>query len=138
MRATFLVFFVLLSFNFSNAQVIGKIFDKDYADQEFGEVLSFVEVDNNTLTEMLTASGEYIMFNIETGSIRALNAQRESVQGSAISGEEVFYKMSTSQVELLLSKGLRKTTRIEMRPKTLTVTNGGFTLELSEPCPPHC
>ena len=45
------IFFVSLTS--LNAQVIGKIFDKDYADREFGAVVTFVEIDNNELTDLL-------------------------------------------------------------------------------------
>jgi hypothetical protein len=90
MRKIFVVLFVLFFLNVSNAQVIGEIFDKAYADQEFGNVLSYIEIENDDLAEMLKTSGEYIMLNIETGTIRAIDAQRKSVQGSAVSNEEVF------------------------------------------------
>lgn len=46
--------------------------------------------------------------------------------------------MSTSQVKLLMEKGKQPLTKVEMRPKTLTLTNGSFTLEMVLPCPPNC
>lgn len=138
MRTLLVITLVLFSTINLSAQVIGKIFNKDYADSEFGKVINTVEVDNEMLKEMLSSSGEYIMFNIESGAVRALNSNRESVQGIAVSNEEVFYKMSTSQVYLLLEKGSEKVTKIERRPKTLTLTNGEFTLEMVDPCPPNC
>lgn len=135
-----IVFFVFCFASFCNAQVIGKIFDKDYADQEFGEVVSSIEVDNNNLRSMLKTAGEYIMLNIDSGKLRAIDKDRKNVSGLAIHPEEVFYKLSTSQVALLIKKGGKNTTKIEMRLKTLTLTltNGAFTLERSNPCPPHC
>ncbi len=87
---------------------------------------------------MLDIAGEYIMLNIESGNLRALDNDRNSVLGSADSDTEVFYKMSTSQVYLLLQKGTKITTNVEMRPKTLTLTNGDYTLELVLGCPPNC
>lgn len=78
------------------------------------------------------------MLNIETGIVRALDNKRNSISGFANSEREVFYRMSTSQVSLLLKKGKRKSTKIEMRPKTLTLTNGFYTLEMVMPCPPQC
>lgn len=77
---------------------------------------------------MLKSAVECIMLNIETGIVR----------GFANSKSEIFYRMSTSQVSLLLKKGKRKSTKIEMRPKTLTLTNGFYTLEMVMPCPPQC
>jgi hypothetical protein len=138
MRTILLITLVLFSTINLSAQVIGKIFNKDYANSTFGEVLNSVKIDNASLAAMLSTSGEYIMFNIESGAVRALNSNRESVQGIAVSEEEVFYKMSTSQVYLLLKKGSEKVTKIERRPKTLTLTNGEFTLEMVDPCPPNC
>jgi hypothetical protein len=138
MSKTMVVLFALFLLNVSNAQAIGEIFDMEYADQEFDSVMSFIEIENADLVKMLNTSGEYIMLNIETGTIRAIDAQRKSIQGSAVSNEEIFYKMSTSKVELLLKKGADKITRLEMRPKTMTLTNGDFTLERTDPCPPYC
>lgn len=78
------------------------------------------------------------MLNIETGDVRALDGERKSISGIAKSESEVFYKMSTSQVDVLIKKGMNKSTKIEMRPKTLTLTNGSYTLEMVLGCPPRC
>ena len=129
---------VLFSFGSLNAQVIGKIFDADYANKAFGEVVKSVEINNFELENMLKSAGEYIMLNIETGTLRALDNKRNSISGFAKSESEVFYRMSTSQVDLLIQKGTKSSTKIEMRPKTMTLTNGSFTLELLDPCPPIC
>jgi hypothetical protein len=138
MRSIITLLFLIVSFNISTAQIIGKIFNKDFANKEFGEVVKFIEIDNNSLTDLTDNAGEYIMFNIETGVLKALDNHRNSVLGEAISEEEVFYKMSTSQVRKLIELGNENITRIETRPKTLTLTNGEFTLELTIPCPPYC
>ncbi len=133
-----LLLVVFFSFGSLNAQVIGKIFDADYANKEFGEVIKFVEINNYELESMLKSAGEYIMLNIETGSLRSLDNKRNSISGYAKSESEVFYRMSTSQVDVLIQKGTKSSTIIEMRPKTLTLTNGSFTLEMVDPCPPTC
>ena len=106
--------------------------------KNFGEVITFVKIDNTELKSMLSNAGEYIMFNIGSGDIRALDGNRTSVHGKAMSEAEVFYKLSTSQVKLLLDKGMQNSTSVEMRPETLTLTNGVYTLEMSFPCPPIC
>ncbi len=140
MRSKLFYFVTLMffSFNLLNAQVIGKIFDADYANKEFGKVSSHVEIINSQLKSLLEEAGEYIMLNIDTGELRALNGNREGIMGQAKSDEEVFYKMSTSQVLKLLEKGGKTSTLIEMRPKTLTLTNGNYTMDLFWPCPPKC
>ena len=46
--------------------------------------------------------------------------------------------MSTSQIKKLIKEGKENITKIEMRPETLTLTNGEFTLEMTIPCPPIC
>ena len=138
MRSIITLLFLIVSFNISTAQIIGKIFNKDFANKEFGEVVKFNEIDNNNLTDLTDNAGEYIMFNIETGVLKALDNKRNSVLGEAISGEEVFYKMSTSQIKKLLKNGKENITKIEMRPETLTLTNGEYTLEMTRPCPPYC
>ncbi len=137
-KMLYFVVILAVSANFLNAQVVGKLFDADYANKNFGEVKNFVEITNSNLKDLLEKAGDYIMFNINNGTLRALNGKRESILGSATSNSEVFYKMSTSQVYKLIEKGGKTTTRIEMRPKTLTVTNGSYTLELTMPCPPKC
>ena len=134
----YFVTIMFFSFNFLNAQVIGKIFDADYANKEFGEVKSSVTTNNNELKSLLDEAGEYIMLNIDTGELRALDGNRKGIKGDAKSDEEVFYKMSTSQVLKLLEKGGKGTTQVEMRPKTLTLTNGNYTMDLTWPCPPEC
>jgi len=136
-RTLFTILFLGL-LNLAQAQVIGKIFTKDYADANFGEVQRSITILNNTLNYLLDQAGEYIMFNIDDGTLRALNGNRRLIIGNTVSTDEVFYKMSTSQVKLLLQKGEKTITAVEMRPKTLTLTNGGFTLELVWPCPPNC
>ena len=134
----YFVTIMFFSFNFLNAQVIGKIFDADYANKEFGKVENSISINNSELKSLLDEAGEYIMLNIDTGELRVLNGNRNSVKGNAKSDEEVFYKMSTSQVRKLLEKGGRGTTQVEMRPKTLTLTNGNYTMDLVWPCPPEC
>lgn len=122
----------------SSGQVVGKIFDAEYANENFGSVISSVLISNIELREMLEKAGTYIMLNIDTGNIRALDQNRTSVLGTAESENEVFYKISTSRIELLFEKGGEKNTTIEMRPEILTLTNGEFTLDLTWPCPPYC
>jgi hypothetical protein len=136
-KIIFLCLFLILS-NFLCAQTIGEIFDKDFADSEFGEVLSSVEIANDELRGLLLNAGEYILLNIDTGKIRAVDKDRNSILGNANSADEVFYKMSTSKVNLLIEKGKQPVTKVEMRPETLTLTNGSFTLEMVVPCPPNC
>ncbi len=138
MRSIITLLFLIVSFNISTAQIIGKIFDKDFADNEFGEVINFIEIDNNSLTDLTETAGEYIMFNIDTGILKALDKDRNSVLGEAVSAEEIFYKLSTSLINKLTTEGKENITKIEMRPETLTLTNGEFTLELTIPCPPYC
>ena len=44
MRTIITLFLFVVSFNISNAQIIGKIFDKDFADKEFGEVVNLLKL----------------------------------------------------------------------------------------------
>lgn len=71
-KIIYLCSFLIFS-NFLCAQSIGEIFDKNYADQEFGEVLSSVEIANDELRGLLLNAGEYILLNIDTGNIRAVD-----------------------------------------------------------------
>jgi hypothetical protein len=119
-------------------QFIGEIFDRDFADKEFGKIFKSIEVKNSILFEVLTQSNEYLMFNIETGELRVLDGNRNPILGLANSNKEVFYRMSIKSIKLLLEKGKKETTFFEMRPNTLTLTNGNYTLERVLPCPPFC
>lgn len=78
------------------------------------------------------------MFNIDSGTIKAIDINRNSILGEASSTNQVFHKMSTSQVGKLLEIGKASITNIEMRSETLTLTNGNFTLEMTRPCPSFC
>jgi len=58
--------FLLAAVTSSSGQVIGKIFSSEYADLNFGNVISYKEIDNVELRDMLQKAGTYIMFNIDT------------------------------------------------------------------------
>lgn len=58
MRAIITLFLFVISFNISTAQIIGQIFDKDFANEEFGKVLSSVEINSVSLTSLLDSAGE--------------------------------------------------------------------------------
>lgn len=133
-----IVFCLFCFTTFNSAQVIGKIFDRGIADQEFGNVISFIEIESADIDSLLQNLGTYIMVNIDNGKIRIIDSERKSILGQSNSNEEVFYKFSTSKVEELINIGQKEITFVEMRPNTLTLTNGDFTLEMSLPCPPFC
>ena len=119
-------------------KIIGEIFSKDKANEEFCDVQKSVEVKTDTLENLLARAQEYVMFNIETNDFKMLAEGRVSIRGKVDSDNEVFYRVSISKINELLELGKNGTTYIEMRPKTLTITHGSYTLEKTLPCPPFC
>ena len=51
---------------------------------------------------------------------------------------QVFHRFSKSIVKELLSLGKEEISYVEKRAEVLSITNGEFTLEMSDPCPPNC
>ncbi len=122
------------------AQSVGKIYSKTTADSLFGNVINSVEINSNKLQSLTSNTSNYIMFNIVQGNLVVLNNNRNVLYPGAmtISSSTVFKFCSVSVLLDLMREGGNASTYIEIRQNVLTVTNGDFTLEEMENCPPFC
>lgn len=81
------------------------------------------------------------MFRISNGSLFIVDNMRQPLYPANFRIDEtmVFHFFSTSVVKRLLEEGTSSITYIELRNnQILTLTNGAYTMEVSEICPPIC
>ena len=136
-----LVLFLLLSGLSFSQQVVGKIYSKQEADGLYGQVLISVPINSNTLVGLLSNSTNYIMFRITNGSAYIIDNNRHPLysRNFSVNPNDVFRVFSISLVTKILQDGNCPISYIESRGNNiLTITNGLFTLEFSNPCPPLC
>jgi hypothetical protein len=136
-----LALFILLSgLNFSQ-QVIGKIYSNQEADNLYGPVLSSVSINSFTLSGLLSNSTNYIMFRIANGSAFIVDNNRYPLYSGnfPVNPNDVFRVFSISLVYKLLQDGNSPLTYIESRNNGIvSITNGPYTLEYGNTCPPFC
>jgi hypothetical protein len=140
LKTTLALFLLLSGLSFSQ-QVIGKIYSKQEADNLYGPVLSSVPINSSTLSGLLSKSTNYIMFRIADGSAYIVDNNRHPIYSGnfAVSATDVFRVFSISLVYKLLQNGNSPMTYIEIRNNnTLTITNGVYTMEFANLCPPDC
>jgi hypothetical protein len=140
LKTTLALFLLLSGLSFSQ-QVIGKIYSKQEADNLYGPVLSSVPINSTTLSGLLSKSTNYIMFKIANGSAYIVDNNRLPLySGSfAVSAADVFRVFSISLVYKLLQNGNSPVTYIESRKNDIiSITNGVYTLEMGNSCPPWC
>jgi hypothetical protein len=139
-KFTFALLLILSGLSFSQ-QIVGKIYAKQDADNIYGPVLSSIPVNSTTLTGLLSNSTNYIMFRIDNGAVYIIDNNRRLLYGGSISvnPNDVYRLFSISLVGKIIQDGKCQVTYIENRNNNiLTITNGLFTLEVSNPCPPYC
>jgi hypothetical protein len=139
-KSTLAIFLLLSGLTFSQ-QVIGKIYSKQEADNLYGTVLSSVPINSITLTDLLSNSTNYIMFRIANGSAFIVDNNRYPLYPGnfTVSPNDVFRVFSVSLVYKLLQDGNGPVTDIESRNNgIISITNGIYTLEYGNTCPPYC
>ena len=121
------------------AEIYGKIFTKDDAEKQFGEVTYSVEMKTTEVKKLIENSPVGLLFKFVNGNLTVLNKQRQTILGTyEAKSDEVFRHFTTSVLEDLLSQGTQDITYFQMRDETFTIENGSFVLEWSNPCPPDC
>lgn len=143
---TILIIISSNSFGYAQATgVIGKLFTKAQADQNFGKVNSSVTVNTLTITQAIEKSPDYLLFNIVNGNLLILNRKRGVLYSAnpatmKVASNVPFHIFSVSKVkELISSGGNNPFTIVELRDNgILTITNGTETMEMSLMCPPYC
>ena len=135
--------FVLLFLSNStiSAQTYGKIFTNQQADNLFGPVLASVSVSRTTFQSFLNQTNNYIMFKVVDNGAIVLDNNRNKISpptNISISPSEEFTVYKVSVVSELLSKGTDNTVYIQQRSNVLSISTGGFTMEVGSICPPYC
>jgi hypothetical protein len=121
-------------------EIIGKIFSKEEADKNFGPVLSSVSMSSSELKSLNNKSNKLVMFSVNGGKLSVLKEGRAVLYPTGFSPkpDEKYAAYSKSKVEELLNLGKADTTVIEQRKDVISVTNGQYTLEVANWCPPWC
>ncbi len=122
------------------SQTYGEIFTNTEANQNFGPVLESVPLLASTLQRLLNQTDNYIMFKIIDGNVIILDYQRNVIYpiGESISSTDVYTVFNVSAMNKLLSLGNKSKVFIEQRSSVLSVSYGGYTLEVGSFCPPIC
>ena len=124
----------------SIAQTYGELFSKQEADEKFGLVIQSVTISRLAFKEFLTQTNNYIMFKVFDNKVTILDAKRNVIfpQGEIINSTDIFTMYSVSVVNELLFMGNEEKVYIEQRSEVLSVSSGGFTMEVGTLCPPFC
>jgi hypothetical protein len=136
----FISIFVLAIYSTGFPQISGEIFTSSEANQKFGTVLVSVSISTGTLQSILKQAGNYIMFKIVNNSVIVIDNNRNviSPQGKSINSQDVFTLFSVSVLNDLLSRGDDSVIYVEQRSEVLSITYGGYTMEVGTFCPPFC
>jgi hypothetical protein len=121
-------------------QPIGTIFSNTEADSSYGSVLSSVEISSSQLSSLFNRTNKYLMFKIIGNTLYILGDGRTVLypQAGSVDSAEVFAVYSKSKVNELTEKGEESTTVVERRNEVYSLTNGQYTLEVGNWCPPFC
>jgi hypothetical protein len=133
-----LIFCLSSSSTFS--QTYGEIFTNTEANQKFGRVLISVALPTSSLQGLLNRTNNFIMFKIIDGEVFVLDKNRNVLypEGKTFNSQEVFTMFSISVMNELLNLGNKDIVLVEQRSSVLSVSNGGFTLEVGVFCPTFC
>ncbi len=136
-----LVFIVSLLLSFAiYSQEAGKIFDRNEADQLFGQVLGKKIISADELELLLLSTDDKVMFRLENDQYTILGDSRNLLYCSDkfVESNQVFHMYSKGKVLELLYKGGEQTVALENRKEVFSITVGNYTLEMAWPCPPYC
>lgn len=121
-------------------QISGQIFTNQGADNLFGPVITSVSIPRITFQFFLTKTYNYIMFKVEDNKAIVLDNNRKviSPEGTIINPTDNFTVYKISVINELLSKSNENIVYIQQRNNVLSVSIGGFTMEVGSICPPFC
>jgi hypothetical protein len=121
-------------------EIIGSIFSKDEADRNFRAVLYFAEINSSELLSLCSNAEKYVMFNMKDEKLSILKEKRILLYPDSfnIDPDEIYSVYSKSKIEELLNLGKASKTFVEQRNNVISVSNGGYTLEIGSWCPPIC
>lgn len=119
----------------------GTIFSREDADKQFGLPLLSLEIKNEIIHDCLSKSSGFVMFNIMNNAVCILDNKRNPLlpAGESVEPEVVFKTFDIEIVNKLIASGNQPVTYIESRKDSvISLTNGKYTLELGQDCPPNC
>jgi len=124
----------------SLSQTYGEIFTNTEANQKFGRVLKSISLPTSSLQGLLNYDNNYIMFKIIDRKAIILDYNRNVIYpiGENIKSTDVFKVFSVSVINELLRLGNNAKVIVEQRSSVLSVSSGGFTMEVGAFCPPIC
>lgn len=143
----FVSFLVLLIFACSPSMQTGKIYTTEEANKLFGNVLYSVDINTNTLSELIKKTDKSIMFGLINKQLVILDNKRHILYPEKAEYKEtdVFTVYSTDVIMQLLSGKANKQTdgetesvSVEQRREVLSVSSDAQTLETGSKCPPFC
>ena len=132
------IFLACASQSFS--QTFGKIFTNEEADNMFGKVLQSRPIPTQLVWELLNRTNNYIMFRIENNKVIVLDNKRNVLypEGIIVNSQDVFTVYDVQVLAELLNLGNSSEVNVEKRSEVLSITSGGFTMEVGAFCPPIC
>lgn len=138
----FIIVLFLLSVSFGYSQnIVGKIYTKTEANSLFGPVVTGIPISSSQLQSYTLSTNNYIMFRIDNGNLTILDSKRIPLfpVSATINSQDIYRYFSISLVQKLINDGKNTSTYVELRSNgTLTITNGDYTLDYSNSCPPNC
>ena len=143
-RNTFFLSMLLVIFlacaSQSFSQTFGKIFTREEADNMFGKVLQSRPIPTQLVWELLNRTNNYIMFRIENNKVIVLDNKRNVLypEGIVVNSQDVFTVYEVSVLAELLNLGNSSEVQVEKRSEVLSITSGGYTMEIGALCPPFC
>jgi len=143
-RNTFFLSMLLVIFlacaSQSFSQTFGKIFTNEEADNMFGKVLQSRPIPTQLVQELLNRTNNYIMFRIENNKVIILDNKRNVLfpEGVLINSQDVFTVYAVQVLTELLNLGNSSEVKVEKRSEVLSISSGGYTMEVGALCPPFC
>jgi hypothetical protein len=124
----------------SFSQTYGKIFTNEEADDMFGKVLHSSAIPTQLVQELLNQTNNYIMFRIDNNRVIVLDNKRNVLfpEGVLINSQDVFTVYGVQVLSELLNLGNSSEVKVEKRSEVLSISSGGFTMEVGALCPPFC
>ena len=119
---------------------IGIIYSLTEANNNYGSVITSIEISSSLLTSLFNQTDNYLMFKIMQNNLYILGDSRVVLYpaNGTVDSSEVFAVYSKSKVEELIETGRESVTKVEERSEVFSLTNGNYTLEFSQWCPPFC
>lgn len=123
------------------AQLGGKIYSAEEADNIYGKVDYSVNLSASQIVKILDKTNNVIMFKFVNNDLLILGDGRKTLYAkkfTPLTKSEKLSAFKKSTFVEFLNKSEDDLVRVELRGKVLTLTKGAYTLEYSMPCPPYC